>query len=169
LFFTEEDMERIGAAAKCAPPLRDAVEQAGLLQSLVDGEIDIVASDHSPAPMVMKQDADFFKVWGGIAGVQSTLAVVLGKLPLPAIARVLAENPARRFRIPRKGRIAVGYDADLVLIDPAAEYELKAEDLQQRHAISPYVGSRFRGAVRQTFVRGVEAPQQSKGRFVRPS
>jgi len=171
LFFTEEDVDRIGAAAKCAPPLRSAAERDEMWQCLLDGEIDIVASDHSPAPLDMKQDPNFFKVWGGIAGVQSTLAVLLNikKLPVQAVARMLSENPAKRFRIANKGRIATGYDADLVLVDPQAEFMLRAEDLRQRHAISPYIGQRFRGVVKQTFLRGVEAPEQSKGRFVRPA
>ncbi|HEY3743541.1 MAG TPA: allantoinase AllB [Bryobacteraceae bacterium] len=171
LFFTDEDMERIGAAAKCAPPLRPSADRADLFTRLRAGEIDIVASDHSPAPLEMKQDANFFKVWGGIAGVQSTLAVLLNtdRLPAEAIARLLSANPAKRFRIPHKGAIAVGNDADLVLIDPTAEYKLQATDLHQRHAISPYIGSRFRGAVRQTFVRGIDAPQHPRGRFVRPA
>ena len=166
LFFTEEDVERIGAAAKCAPPLRSAANREALLRCLSDGEIDIVGSDHSPAPLSMKQDANFFHVWGGIAGVQSTLAVLLQVADVPLTGRVVAENPARRFGIVNKGRLAVGCDADLVLIDPAVEYELR--ELHQRHAISPYLGSRFRGLIRQTLLRGVPAPQQSKGRFVRP-
>ena len=171
LFFTEEDMERIGAAAKCAPPLRAVTERDELRRWLLGGGIDIVASDHSPAPLDMKQDANFFKVWGGIAGVQSTLAVLLSidGLTVEAIRRMVAENPAKRFKIANKGLIAPGCDADLVLVDAAAEFELKAEDLKQRHAISPYIGSRFRGAVRQTYLRGVRAPQDSKGRFVRPA
>ena len=169
LTFTDEDMVRIGAAAKCAPPLRSAAEREEMCRHLRDGGIDIVASDHSPAPADMKEDPNFFKVWGGIAGVQSTLAVLFDNLPPPAIARVLAETPAARFRIPRKGKIAVGYDADLVLVDPYVEYDLKAEDLKQRHPIGPYVGHKFHHKIRQTFVRGVEAPQSSKGRFVRPA
>ena len=168
LFFTEEDVERIGAAAKCAPPLRPAAERDDMLRCLRTQQIDIVASDHSPAPADMKQDANFFKIWGGIAGVQSTLSVVLQQLPPADAARVLSDNPAQRFRIPKKGRIAVGYDADLVLVDPNTECVLKPEDLRQRHPISPYLGYRFRNTIRQTLVRGVEAPQQSKGRFVRP-
>ena len=171
LHFTEDDVERIGAAAKCAPPLRSAAERKELERCLLDGEIDIVASDHSPAPLNMKKDGNLFKVWGGIAGVQSTLAVLLNidGLPAPAIARMLAENPAKRFRIPKKGRIAAGYDADLVLVDRGVKYELKAEDLKQRHAISPYIGQQFRGVIRHTLLRGVDAPGQSKGRFVRPA
>ena len=168
LFFTAEDMERIGAAAKCAPPLRAAVEREAMWQYLRNGAIDIVASDHSPAPLEMKQDANFFKVWGGIAGVQSTLAVLLNQLPAEAIGRVLGENPAKRFRIVNKGRIAVGCDADLVLVDPAFEYELMSGHLRQRHAISPYVGSRFTGKVRQTYLRGVENAATIKRAFCAP-
>jgi len=79
--------------------------------------IDIVGSDHSPAPLAMKQDADFFKVWGGIAGVQHTLPVLL-ELAAPArVAELTAGNPAERFGLPRKGRLAVGYDADFTLVD----------------------------------------------------
>src|SRR5258708_38805437 len=73
LFFTEEDLERLGAVAKCAPPLRPAADHDALCAALLRGEIDIVGSDHSPAPIEMKRDENFFRVWGGIAGVQSTL------------------------------------------------------------------------------------------------
>src|SRR5579862_4854089 len=74
LFFTEEDVERLGAIAKCTPPLRSSAEQDGLWTQLLGGAVDIVASDHSPAPPDMKT-GDFGKAWGGIAGVQSTFAV----------------------------------------------------------------------------------------------
>ncbi len=77
LFFTEEDMERLGAVAKCAPPLRSAAERESLWNHLLAGHVDMVASDHSPALPSMKEGADFFAIWGGIAGVQSTLAVLL--------------------------------------------------------------------------------------------
>jgi allantoinase len=135
----------------------------------MNGNVDIVASDHSPAPLDMKQDANFFKIWGGIAGVQSTLAVLLNRegVTPQMIASLLSHNPATRFRLSHKGRIAVGFDADLVLVDPEADHVLKAEDLKQKHAISPYIGYRFRGRIEQTFVRGIPAPQESRGRFVR--
>ena len=155
LWFTEEDMLRIGAVAKCAPPLRPAAQRDELRAALLRGEIDIVASDHSPAPLEMKRGEDFFRVWGGIAGVQSTLAV-LGSTGLPArgIAEVTASNPARRFGIANKGRLAVGCDADFALVDLDAGYTLSSESLFQRHGLSPYVGSTFRGAVRRTVLRG---------------
>jgi allantoinase len=156
LFFTDEDLERLGTLAKCAPPLRAAREQEGLWEMLRNGVIDIVASDHSPAPPEMKT-GDFFQAWGGIAGVQSTLAVLLeprGSLPLERTAALLAATPARRFRIPQRGRLLPGNHADLALIDPGASFTLRTEDLHQRHRLSPYVGNCFRGVVKRTIRRG---------------
>src|SRR4029077_17090891 len=104
LCFTEEDVERLGAIAKCAPPLRDSHERAGLWAELLRGQVNMVASDHSPAPPPMKS-GEFLKAWGGIAGVQSTLAVLLElghhqrELQLEQIASLLAAAPAKRFRI----------------------------------------------------------------------
>lgn len=155
LFFTEDDLARLGAAAKCAPPLRTAHQRDSLLDHLHRGQIDHVASDHSPAPPDMKS-GDFGQAWGGIAGVQSTLAVLLSdpQLELPSIARLTSANAAARFRIANKGQIAPGFDADFSLIDLDAEYTLRAGDLRQRHPISPYIGARFRGQIRTTFRRG---------------
>jgi len=159
LFFTEEDVERLGAVAKCAPPLRSPVEQAAVWDELLEGTVDIVASDHSPAPPEMKT-GDFFRAWGGIAGVQSTLAVLLERgyhergLSLVRIAALLASAPAERFQIASKGDIAPGNDADFALVDLGSSFTLNAEDLLQRHRVSPYIGSKFRGVVRRTIRRG---------------
>jgi allantoinase len=155
LYFTEEDMVRLGAVAKCAPPLRPAAERDALCAALLRGDIDMVASDHSPAPLAMKQDQDFFKVWGGIAGVQSTLAVLADRGCEPSrIAAVAAANPAARFGIVNKGRLARGYDADFTLVDLDAKYTIAKSELFQRHRLSPYVGVKFRGVVRCTVLRG---------------
>ena len=179
LFFTEEDVERLGAIAKCAPPLRDATQQNALWSQLLGGVVDVVASDHSPAPPEMKT-GDFWKAWGGIAGVQSTLAVLLDqgfyrrKLTVTAIASLLAEYPAQRFRIPKKGSLVLGHDADLVLVDLAGSYTLRAEDLLQRHPLTPYVGNTFRGIIRETIRRGEtifrngSITARDSGRLVRP-
>jgi allantoinase len=180
LFFTEDDLERLGPIAKCAPPLRDTAQNSALWETLLNGTIDIVASDHSPAPPEMKTGA-MMKVWGGIAGVQSTLAVLLDRghfergLPLERIAALTAATPARRFRIPRKGQLAPGNDADLTLVDLSGSRTLTDRDLQQRYALSPYVGSAFRGVVRRTLRRGETIfrdgaiTARSNGRLVRPS
>ncbi len=173
LFFTAEDVERLGAVAKCAPPLRAASEQAALWTQLLAGVVDIVASDHSPAPPDMKA-GDFGKAWGGIAGVQSTLAVLLDRVPLERISSLVAAEPARRFRIPAKGSIAIGMDADLALVDISRSVQLQPQHLMQRHPLSPYIGSSFCGSVVRTIRRGEtifasgEITARSKGKFVRP-
>ncbi len=92
LVLTEDDVEALGAVAKCAPPLRSATEQAALWQHVFAGNLPMIASDHSPAPAEMKTSANFFEVWGGISGCQSMLQLLLTegydrcKLPLSTIA-----------------------------------------------------------------------------------
>jgi allantoinase len=122
--------------------------------------VDVVASDHSPALPSMKEGADFFSIWGGIAGVQSTLAVLLDRghfarrLPLQRVAELASMSPARRFGLPQKGSIAPGMDADFALVDMSACDTLKHASLFQRHGFSPYVGETFRGRVCRTMLRG---------------
>jgi allantoinase len=180
LSFTEEDLERLGTVAKCAPPLRPEAEQRALWEELRRGRIDIVASDHSPTTPANKA-GDVFAAWGGVAGVQSTLAVMIERghhghgLALARVADLLAAAPARRFRIAGKGAIASGRDADLALVDLSQSFTLQAGDLLQRHAASPYVGLTFRGRVRRTILRGRTiyadgaTTAQGGGRLVRPS
>jgi len=179
LFFTGEDVERLGAVAKCAPPVRDRKEQDNLWAELLGGNVDVIASDHSPSSPDRKA-GEFWRAWGGIAGVQSTLAVLLDQgyhrrgLPLERIASLVAAEPARRFRIADRGRIVAGACADLVLVDLSATFTLKPEDLLQRHALSPYLGASFRGAVKRTIRRGQTIFAEGKitakggGKLVRP-
>lgn len=172
-------MCRLGAVAKCAPPLRDARESNALWERLRAGDIDVVASDHSPAPPEMKTGEDFFAIWGGIAGVQSTLPVLLSReVGYDQIARLTAGFAAWRFQLPGKGAIQIGRDADLVLVDAAASQTLAAEHLFQRHKQTPYLGKTFRGVVRRTILRGQTifcdgfrdgaGIEGSRGRFVKP-
>jgi allantoinase len=180
LFFTDEDLERLGAVAKCAPPLRATDEQGALWRELLAGHIDIVASDHSPTEPERKR-GDFVSAWGGIAGIQSTISVLLDRahhghgMPIEHVVALVAGNPARRFGIPRKGALAVGYDADLALVLPDESFTLTAAALQQRHAASPYIGRRFRGTVRRTIRRGEtifrdgQITARTRGHFVAAS
>jgi allantoinase len=160
LVLTEADVEALGAVAKCAPPLRDAVEREHLWQRLRSGELPIVASDHSPCSPELKADHDFFAAWGGISGCQSALPLLITEghlkrdIPLDVIARALSAAPAQRFALAGKGRIEPGADADLALVDLAAEDLLAAGDLFYRHPVSPYVGRRLRGRVVRTVLRG---------------
>ena len=178
LALNRHDMERLGAAAKCAPPLRSPNENDKLWQDLAAGKIAFIASDHSPSPPEMKSDANFFKVWGGIAGVQSTLPILLSRapsLPLKLVADLVATNVAQRYRLPEKGRIEIGMDADLALVDLPGRFELKREHLFDRHKLSPYVGRTFHGVVKMSLVRGSVVFDNGKvvarngGRLIKPA
>lgn len=178
LAFTDEDLERLGPLGKCAPPFRAKAEFDALWQQVLSGKVDIIGSDHSPSPEHMKQGGNFFKLWGGISGVQSTLSVLLTeghhkrKLGLGAIAAMLSENPARRFGIKHKGRVDIGYDADLSLVNLAQGFTLGVQDLHYRHQQSPYVGQAFKGRVERTLLRGQTVFNggfgKVQGRLVRP-
>jgi allantoinase len=156
LTLTEDDLETLGARAKCAPPLRTAVEREALWQVMPD--IDLITSDHSPCPPEMKQ-GDFTSAWGGIAGCQSLLALLLdsGRLDPQEVAMLTSANPARRFRLPKGFR--AGADADLVLVDPAVR---GAPELHDRHRLSPFAGRPLRGRVVRTILRGTTVFQDGR-------
>ena len=151
LTLTEDDLDDLGTRAKCAPPLRTAEDREALWEHLGAGRIAFVASDHSPCPPEMKA-GDFTAAWGGIAGCQSLLALLLDaqRLPLQATAALTSANAASRLRLP-KGRLEPGADADLVLVDVRDRH---APDLHDRHRLSPFAGRALRGRVVRTLVRG---------------
>lgn len=184
LVFTEADLERLGALAKCAPPLRPEGTRDDLLRRLLAGGIQTVGSDHSPSPPEMKTpdagaEPDFFKIWGGIAGGQHTLELLLDLFSsgaLPLLSQLTAQNVAARFRLPpRKGVIAVGADADLALVDLQREGIICQDDLLDRHRLSPYVGRTLKGRVVRTLLRGRTVAangrivSQGGGRLVKPT
>jgi allantoinase len=150
LLLAADDLERLGTQAKCAPPLRAREECGALLDHLRAGRIDFVTSDHSPCPPAMKA-GDFAAAWGGIAGCQTLLASVLDLDLDPA--ELLAAAPARRLRLPGKGRLEPGADADVVLVEPV-EHVLERDDLQDRHRANPFAGRPFRARVVRTLLRG---------------
>lgn len=180
LVLTEADLESLGAAAKCAPPLRAKPVQAELWEKLISGEVTTVGSDHSPSPREMKQGQNFFTIWGGIAGAQHTLPLLLEGMGRPGfslaqLARLTSRNVADRFRLPKtKGRLEPGADADLALVDLSREFVVRAEDLLCRHKISPYLGRALTGRVVHTILRGkiifkdgkIAGP--NRGSFIRP-
>ncbi len=180
LSLTEDDIDRLGTVAKCAPPLRANADREALWAEVLCGHVDLVASDHSPTEPAMKS-GDFTSAWGGIAGVQSTLHVLLDlvhldrALSLERIAVLLANGPARRFRMSGKGALSPGHDADLALVDLTESFTLEAGQLHQRHKTSPYLGRSFRGRVRRTVRRGEaifldgRITATSLGKLVRPA
>jgi allantoinase len=182
LVLTEEDMEQIGPLAKCAPPLRPKQAQDGLWQYLLTGQITSLGSDHSPAPPSMKTDRNFFRVWGGISGIQHILPLLITEghlqraMALPLLARLLSFNVVTRFRLPTdRGCIALGAQADIALVDLGEGFEVKTTDLYYRHRQTPYTGRKLTGKVRQTILRGQTVFKDGKivskplGRLVRPT
>jgi allantoinase len=183
LLLDEEDVVRRGAVAKCAPPVRDEARRRELWRRLDDGAIDTLGSDHSPAPPALKTALDFFDLWGGISGCQHgfplLLSEALARAPaaeiLPRLAGLLADNPARRFRLPRrKGRLAEGCDGDFSVLRVGSETTLTDAELLYRHRQSPYTGRRCRVRVLRTIRRGrtvhaVDGPaSDAPGRFLQP-
>jgi len=155
LALTEEDLERLGTLAKCAPPLRPAGDRDALWAHLARGRIALVASDHSPCPPAMKAH-DFARAWGGIAGAQTTLSLLLSEgaargIPPAPLAELVTGGPARRLRL-RKGRLEPGADADLALLDLRGEHPLEA--LHDRHRANPFAGRASRARVVRTLLRG---------------
>lgn len=169
LTLIDQDVVRLGAVAKCAPPLRSSSEQEQLWDALTSGLIDVIASDHSPCPPSMKLSDNFFEIWGGISGAQSTLLIMLEdghlqrNIDLPLLGRVLSLQPARRLGLESKGEIAIGKDADLVLIDWEKSTTLNTEDLLYMHKQSPYVGRTFNCCITDVFCRGQEVYNSESG------
>lgn len=161
LVLTEEDVERLGAVAKCSPPIRSQAEQDALWQHIFTGNLPMVMSDHSPSPADMKTDTNFFRIWGGISGCQSLLQLLFTygykkkHLSLEKITALTSTHIAQRFGLaPAKGQLVVGSDADIILVDMQSEQTLRAEDLFYRHKHSPYIGQTLQGRIVRTLLRG---------------
>lgn len=187
LLLNDKDVERIGPLAKCAPPLRDEMRRLELWEALRRGLVHTLGTDHSPAPMDMKTSTNFFKVWGGVAGCQHgfplTIAAGLldhGLMP-DMLSAMLSSNVADRFGIgSRKGRIAVGQEADFVFLELASGNEssprvrINVGDLLTRHQLSAYLGMENRCRIQRTLCRGqVVWPlnpngTSPRGRWIRP-
>jgi allantoinase len=156
---------------KCAPPIRDWRNQQGLWAALDKGTIDFIVSDHSPSPPAMKcrDTGDFFKAWGGISSLQLGLPVIWTKLKsrknaLESLVRWMSSGPARLAGLDkRKGAIAAGFDADIVVWNPEKRFVVTPKMLHHRHKLTPYLDQALRGEVRATFLQGEMIYDQ--GRF----
>lgn len=161
LVLHEGEMDRLGARGKINPPLRNRESMEELWELLKYGYIDMVSSDHAPWPLEKKQSPDIFENASGAPGVETLLPVMFnegvikrGLSPI-LLGRILAENPARRFKLyPKKGRIALGADADFAILDPRARWTLQGKEMLSSARWTPYEGAEVQGKVMRTILRG---------------
>jgi allantoinase len=162
LAFAAEEIPDGRTDFKCAPPIREAENRERLWDALRSGVLDMVVSDHSPCTPERKglEKGDFLAAWGGIASLQFRLNVTWSEArrrgaSLADLSRWLCRRPAELARLGgRKGRLAPGYDADLVAWDPDASFELAPEQVAHRWKVTPYAGRRLDGIVETTWLRG---------------
>jgi allantoinase len=172
LTFAAEEVPDGATSFKCCPPIREAAHREALWAALADGGIDLVVSDHSPCtPELKRLDVgDYGLAWGGIASLQISLAAVwtgarARGIGLEQVVRWMAERPARLARLPGKGAIAVGRDADLVAFAPDDRFTVGA--LEHRNPVTPYAGRSLTGVVRRAWLRGEPVDGAPHGRLLR--
>lgn len=175
LVYTEDDYLERGSFYKCAPPLRTKDAKESLWEYVFDGTLSCVASDHSPCEPGEKSEEQHgvFGSWGGISGIQNIFQVMFdqavnkrGYCP-SMLSRCLAYGPARTFGIyGKKGALKVGFDADLVIVDPELEWEITPESLKYLNSVSAFVGLKGKGLPVCTLVRGTVVAQNGQPRNI---
>ncbi len=180
LHFAAEDIRDGATSFKCAPPIREKSNRELLWAALGEGLLELVASDHSPCtPALKKQElGDFMAAWGGISGLQLGLSVTWSGasargFTLQQVVKWMCEAPARLAGLEhKKGRIAPGFDADLVIFEPEAKFQVDLARIEHKHKLTPYADAGLTGVVTSTYVRGTrvfhqgEHARELKGQFL---
>ena len=152
-----------GVLAKVNPPIRPRADVEALWQALLARKVDWVVSDHACCSSEKKYSAQFPKdIWlakAGFGGTEYLLSGLLSEgrrrgMSYGHMAELLSWNPAQRFGLRGKGDIAVGYDADLALVDPDETFVVRAAESESRQGYTPFEGLELRGRVKSTFLRG---------------
>jgi allantoinase len=162
LFFAAEDVPVGATEFKCCPPIRERENLEKLWAALTEGVIEMIVSDHSPAPPEMKclETGDFLQAWGGISSLQLRLPVVWTMmrergLSISQLAEWTARSPARLVRLDgRKGAIREGFDADIIIWNPDQAFTVEPSMLHHKHKLTPYLGRTLQGVVVATYLRG---------------
>ena len=163
LTLTAEEIPDGATAFKCCPPIREAGNREKLWQGLLDGTIDCIVSDHSPSTLDLKdlEHGDFAVAWGGVSSLQLGLSAVWTEarargVSLERVVGWMATRPAELVRLQHKGKLALGYDADVSIFAPDDAYVVDAAKLLHKNPITPYAGKTLSGVVRKTYLRGGE-------------
>ena len=169
-----EEIPNGATAYKCCPPIREASNRELLWQGLADGTIDCIVSDHSPSTLDLKDlgNGDFGVAWGGISSLQLGLSLVWTEartrgFSLEQVVDWMSAQPAGLARLSRKGRLALGYDADFAVFAPDAAYVVDVTKLRHKNPITPYDGRPLAGVVRRTYLRGQEVGDVPTGKLLR--
>lgn len=184
LCFTEDLLHTYGPFAKCNPPLRTETERLGLWSYIADGTVDIIGSDHAPYTVEEKETDNIFTACAGIPSIEMRFPLMFtkvteGKLSLQKFVDLVATNPAKLFGLyPDKGKIAVGADADILLVDADKSYSLTTAAMQtkSRESAKVFENVQVTGEVVATMVRGqfvkehgnVKPECKGYGRILRP-
>lgn len=163
LTLTAEEVPVGSTAHKCCPPIREGDNREQLWQGLQDGTIDCIVSDHSPCTVELKdvETGDFGTAWGGVSSLQLGLSLIWSGarergISLEQVVEWMSAKPASLARLPQKGSLAVGKDADLAVVAADDSFVVDVNKLHHKNAISPYEGRTLNGLVRRTFLRGRE-------------
>jgi dihydroorotase len=157
LLLSREDLDELGTFGRMNPPLRSEKRRKRVYERVADGGVDIVATDHAPHTRAEKETG-IWEAPSGVPGVETALPLLLeearhGRMSYERVRDLTAANPASVFNLPQKGRIEVGNDADLVLVDPDATREIRGETLHSKAGWTPFEG--WQGVFPQwTMVRG---------------
>lgn len=162
LTLVAEEIPNGATAFKCCPPIREASNRELLWHGLEDGTIDCIVSDHSPSTLDLKDtvNGDFSVAWGGVSSLQLGLSLIWTEarrrgIVLERVVKWMSSRPAELARLSRKGRLALGYDADFAIFAPDDVFVVDVTKLHHKNQITPYAGRALSGVVRQTFLRGI--------------
>ncbi|MGK2937440.1 MAG: dihydroorotase [Solirubrobacteraceae bacterium] len=181
LLLDEDDVVAHGPTRKFTPPARPAPAQEELWAMLRDGAVALLSSDHAPSTLTQKAEGDIFDCPFGLPGIDTTLPLMLdavhhGRLDYERLVAIYSAGPAAALGLgDRKGALAIGHDADVVLVDPGAHRTLRDDDVRSKAGWTPYAGREVRGGVAMTFVRGTLVAERGEavadpgtGRWMRP-